>query len=85
MLKPHLPSPDQNGRRVVTFENHGTVHLPSPELLGTHSALARILHASGMATYLDDVARDEREIGCLAPGGTTNLQDLLAFRSLLST
>ncbi|PGH21650.1 hypothetical protein AJ80_03083 [Polytolypa hystricis UAMH7299] len=84
-LKRDLPSPDENGRRVITFKNYSDVELPSPDLLQTHAALAKILHASGMAKYLDELVRDQEEIGCLVPAGSTNLEELLLLRALLST
>jgi hypothetical protein len=42
-----------------------------------HAAIARILHASGMADVIDKTLQDMEEIGCLAEDGSTNLQVLL--------
>ncbi|EDN07669.1 predicted protein [Histoplasma mississippiense (nom. inval.)] len=67
----HLPAPQggPNGPRLVTFERHGgtAIDLPSPALLQMHAALAKVLHAPGMAKYMEDLVRDGNEIGCLAP------------------
>ncbi|EER42727.1 conserved hypothetical protein [Histoplasma capsulatum H143] len=73
-----------NGPRLVTFERHGgtTIDLPSPALLQMHAALAKVLHASGMAKYMEDLVRDGDEIGCLAPSGRSNLSDLLLLKML---
>ncbi|PGH07676.1 hypothetical protein GX51_01685 [Blastomyces parvus] len=80
------PQGGPDGSRLVTFERHGgaTIELPSPALLRMHSALAKILHASGMAKYIEDLVRGEEDIGCLAEGGTTNLEDLVLLRMLKS-
>ncbi|EEH10600.1 conserved hypothetical protein [Histoplasma capsulatum G186AR] len=82
----HLPAPQggPNGPRLVTFDRHGgtTIDLPSPALLQMHAALAKVLHASGMAKYMEDLVRDGDEIGCLAPSGRSNLSDLLLLKML---
>ena len=43
------------------------------------------MHESGIARYLDGLARNGEEIGCLAPGGGTEIEDLLAVKWLLSS
>ncbi|WEW58396.1 hypothetical protein PRK78_003864 [Emydomyces testavorans] len=73
----HLPPPNAHGERIVKFETHADVELPSRQLLQTHAALAKILHTSGMAEYIDEIMRDREEIGCLASDGSTNIQKLL--------
>ncbi|EFQ99939.1 hypothetical protein MGYG_02946 [Nannizzia gypsea CBS 118893] len=54
--------------------------LPSPELLGTHTALAKILHTSGMAESIDKLMEDCDEIVCMANNGSTNFGDILSAR-----
>ncbi|EER45447.1 conserved hypothetical protein [Histoplasma capsulatum H143] len=75
MLGIHLPQ-----SRMVTFRSHSDMALPSPELLGTHAALAKILHASGMAETIDNIMRDWNELRCLANDGGTNFGDILFAR-----
>lgn len=42
----------------------------------THAVLTKILHASGMAEYIEDVLSDRAEIECLAGNGSTDLEGL---------
>ncbi|KAL2366798.1 hypothetical protein RJZ56_000383 [Blastomyces dermatitidis] len=88
VIQVHLPASQggPDGPRLVTLERHGgaTIELPSPALLQMRSTLTKIFHASGMAEYIEDLVRDEEEIGCLAPGSTTNLEDLVLSRMLRS-
>jgi hypothetical protein len=65
---------------MVTFRSNSNMALPSPELLGTHAALAKILHASGMAERIDSVMRDWDELRCLANDGGTSFSDILSAR-----
>lgn len=53
--------------------------LPDPTLLGVHAAIARFLHMSGMGEHIDRIMRDRENIRCLAPDGSTNIGELLAF------
>ncbi|KAL2372452.1 hypothetical protein, variant 2 [Blastomyces gilchristii SLH14081] len=88
VIQVHLPASQggPDGPRLVTLERHGgaTIELPSPALLQMRSTLTKIFHASGMAEYIEDLVRDEEEIGCLAPGSTTNLEDLVLSRMFRS-
>lgn len=72
-----LPQPNAHGDRIVKFEKHADVDLPSPVLLQTHAALAKILHASGTAEYIDEIMEEREELRCLASNGSTNVQRLL--------
>ncbi|OJD12676.1 hypothetical protein AJ78_06762 [Emergomyces pasteurianus Ep9510] len=75
MLGIHLPQ-----SRIVTFRSHSDMPLPSPELLGTHATLAKILHASSMAEMIDNIMQDWDELQCLANDGGTNFGDILFAR-----
>ena len=72
-----LPTPNAQGDRIIKFESHNDVDLPSRNLLQTHAALAKILHASGMAEHIDKVMEERDEIRGLAGDGSTNIQKLL--------
>src|SRR5467141_142961 len=50
-----LPSPDQQGKRVLQFVAFSSHDLPHPAILDTHFALAKILHASGKAEQIDRI------------------------------
>lgn len=66
--------------RVTFFANGTDVPLPNPRLLEVHAAIARVLHASGSAEYIDKVLRDREDIRCLATDGSTDIAAmLLAF------
>lgn len=67
----------------VTFICHdGRYELPSPELLGIHAAIAKILHASGQGEVTDRILRDRVDTAVLARDGSTNIEALLAATSL---
>ncbi|KAL1969865.1 hypothetical protein VTN77DRAFT_7374 [Rasamsonia byssochlamydoides] len=73
-----LPPPNANNERLVTFKKHGNnCDLPSPVLLDTHAAIAKILHASGKAEDIERILRDREETRCLAPDGSTDIERLL--------
>ncbi|KLJ07872.1 hypothetical protein EMPG_16654 [Blastomyces silverae] len=72
-LHPHLPEPDENNERVVRFTKHANYKLPSRALLSAHAAVARILHATGMARIIDQIFRDREELRCLAEDGSTDI------------
>lgn len=76
-----LPEPDENNERVVKFTKHADYELPSRVLLSTHAAVARILHATGMAKTIDQILRDREELSCLAEDGSTGIGQiaLLAY------
>lgn len=60
------------------FQHHsGPLALPSRTLLSTHVAVARILHASGMAEVIVRVLEDAAEIKYLASNGSTDPQIML--------
>jgi hypothetical protein len=72
-----LPAPNAQGDRIVKFESHNGLDLPSRNLLQTHAALARILHASGMVEHIDKIMEERLEVRGLASDGSTNTQRLL--------
>ncbi|KAG5290353.1 hypothetical protein I7I50_00078 [Histoplasma capsulatum G186AR] len=76
-----LPEPDENNERVVKFTKNADYELPSRVLLSTHAAVARILHATGMARTIDQILRDREELSCLAEDGSTDIGQiaLLAY------
>ncbi|KAJ9249239.1 hypothetical protein DTO207G8_6893 [Paecilomyces variotii] len=77
-LNSALPNPNAQGDRIVTFRKHADdVDLPSPVLLETHAALAKILHASGMAEYIEKILDEREGIRCLSSDGTTDIGRLL--------
>jgi len=51
--------------------------LPSPELLRLHAAVARVLHNSGLARFIDDVHEDRDMTHGLAGDGSTPISRLL--------
>jgi len=62
----------------VEFTAHsGLYELPSPELLRLHAAVAQVLHASGLARFIDDVHEDRDMICGLAEDGSTPISRLL--------
>lgn len=63
-VRNQLPEPNEQGERVVRFTKPSDVkwELPSPEILAVHAALARVLHASGMAEIVEKVFQDFEEI-----------------------
>lgn len=77
MLDLILITPNAEGDRIVKFESHNNVDLPSRNLLQTHAALAKILHASGMAERIDKVMEERDDIRGLASDGSSNVQKLL--------
>ena len=80
----YFPPPDKNGNRFIKFQHHGgPLALPSRTLLGTHAAIARFLHASGMAEVIDRVLENTAEIKCLTSDGSTDFQIMLP--ALLAT
>ncbi|GAD98177.1 predicted protein [Paecilomyces variotii No. 5] len=72
-----LPSPNSRGYRIVRFQKYADVDLPNPTLLETHAALAKILHASGMAKHIDDILEEREDMCGLASDGTTDIGRLL--------
>lgn len=73
-----MPERNDRGDRIIKFKKHADVELPSRELLQTHAALAKILHASGMAERIDKIMEFQEGIGCLASDGSTSIQMLLS-------
>jgi hypothetical protein len=81
-LKDYEPQLIRNLPSMVTFECHDSQHaLPSPELLNVHAIIARILCASGLAEYIDEVVLD-RKTAVLAKDGSSGIAAILAATSL---
>lgn len=68
-----------SGEMIIRFTKPQDVdtELPSRVLLATHAAVAQILHASGMAEYVDKILDDREEIRQLSADGSTDLDRLL--------
>ncbi|EGC48173.1 conserved hypothetical protein [Histoplasma capsulatum var. duboisii H88] len=64
-----LPQPNENNERIIKFEKHADYELPNRVLLGTHSVVAKILHATGMAETIEKILRDREELLFLAEDG----------------
>ena len=62
---------------MITLLTDSSQSLPSVVLLETHAAIAKILHATGMGEYIDDILQERQRIRCFAPDGSTNVQSLL--------
>jgi hypothetical protein len=67
-----------HGEKFVRFTKQSDLdtELPCPIRLATHAAIARILHASGMAEAIDQILDNLealRGLRQLAPNGTTDL------------
>ncbi|KAI9777355.1 MAG: hypothetical protein M1839_008963 [Geoglossum umbratile] len=70
---PHLPNDG-----FVTFTAHdGRYLLPDPKLLSVHASVGAVLHASGMAEYIERILRDREELRCLAHNGSTQIGVLM--------
>ncbi|KAK2768458.1 hypothetical protein FQN54_000313 [Arachnomyces sp. PD_36] len=66
-----LPPPNEQGIRTVKFKKHFDCQLPSPILLETHAAIAKILHATGRGEAIDEILQKRVETRCLAPDGSS--------------
>lgn len=77
VIDAHFPPANANGKRIITFASHSGENLPSSAILGLHTALCKILHATGMGEYIERVLWDRDDIGCLASDGSTDISRLL--------
>lgn len=77
VIQAYLPRPDVYGIRKITFQQHSDAALPSPEVLGVHCALAKILHASGMSERIDKIIQEREELKCLVNDGSSDAKTLL--------
>ncbi|KAH8811523.1 hypothetical protein F5884DRAFT_831332 [Xylogone sp. PMI_703] len=78
-----LPRPNEFGERRVKFISHDDRYpLPAKELLELHSAIANVLHASGMGDVIDKVLKDLDELKGLASDGSTDVKMLLSAFNL---
>ena len=68
---------------TIQLQAHdGRWPLPDPRLLALHAAVGNVLHASGLAQYVEQALRVRESIDCLSEDGSTNLyflQFLMAF------
>lgn len=64
----------------VTMVNYkDSLPLPDPALLRVHASIARFLHVSGIGQHVDRILSERESIRHLAPDGSTDIGDLLAF------
>ncbi|KAI9782444.1 MAG: hypothetical protein M1839_004930 [Geoglossum umbratile] len=62
----------------ITFTVHdGRYPLPEPKLLSVHASVGAVLHASGMAEYIERILRDRDQLCCLAHNGSTEIGVLM--------
>ena len=71
--------------KKIVFKNNGEEgnHLPHPVLLKVHAALARVLEASGAASFLEKILREREETRVIAEDGSTDLMSILSSRGLV--
>ncbi|OQE20482.1 hypothetical protein PENSTE_c013G04765 [Penicillium steckii] len=68
---------------VVKFTSYqGDWDLPDKSLLRVHAAVCHFLHMAGRGEAIEKAMRDYEELSGLAPGGGTNIEDLMAVGSL---
>lgn len=69
---------------IVSFCSHddGKSHLPSPELLALHAAVADILHATGRGKIIDGIVDEYWRFSRLAGDGSTDVGRLLSVSEL---
>ena len=46
---------------------------PNQHLLRLHSAVAKVLHLTGMSEEIEEILRDRESISCVASDGSTDL------------
>ncbi|KAI9862324.1 MAG: hypothetical protein M1813_004800 [Trichoglossum hirsutum] len=74
----HLFTANKDIDGFVTFTAHdGRYPLPDPKLLSVHASVGAVLHASGMAEYIERILRDRDELRCLAHNGSTQIGVLM--------
>ncbi|OJD17592.1 hypothetical protein AJ78_02343 [Emergomyces pasteurianus Ep9510] len=54
------PLLNENNECIITFKQFADFELPSQVLLNTHAAIAKILHATGIAEIIENIFRDKR-------------------------
>ncbi|KAJ1299318.1 hypothetical protein OPQ81_000001 [Rhizoctonia solani] len=60
--------------KVVTFTTTRSEYdLPDPRFIAIHAACAKVLHASGMAEFIDRIIRDLEELKVLAEDGSSDV------------
>jgi hypothetical protein len=65
--------------RTLTLSPNRTIDPPSPRLLAVHRAIARIIHLSGAAEYIESILRDIEEVS-VREDGSTNLGHIVKLR-----
>ena len=58
---------------------------PSPELLATHAALAKVKHLSAAGEKIDQIYDDFSEITTLASDGSTDISSYFLVRGLITS
>ncbi|KAF8449896.1 hypothetical protein BDZ91DRAFT_669441 [Kalaharituber pfeilii] len=61
----------------ITLQSYSAHKLPSPILLETHAAVAKVLHLTGMGEHIDRVFREREDLRCLAADGSTDVGRLM--------
>ncbi|KAF8245536.1 hypothetical protein K440DRAFT_646148 [Wilcoxina mikolae CBS 423.85] len=82
---PNLYSPRLPPDGIVRFVNHSNpfsnyIPLPNKKYLEAHAAVAKILHATGLAESLDKALREGEALTCFAEDGTSDVYPLLMAR-----
>ncbi|KAJ9198957.1 hypothetical protein DTO271D3_1148 [Paecilomyces variotii] len=61
-----------SNNEVIFTQHEPRYAMPSPELLRIHAIIAKVLHASGQAEYIDKILQDRDNMGVLATDGSSN-------------
>ncbi|KAJ9225450.1 hypothetical protein DTO169C6_2183 [Paecilomyces variotii] len=67
---------------VIFTQHEPRYTMPSPELLRIHAIIAKVLHASGQAEYIDEILQDRDNTGVLATDGSSNVGAFLSMSQL---
>ncbi|KAJ9293521.1 hypothetical protein DTO271G3_7786 [Paecilomyces variotii] len=68
--------------QVIFTQHEPRYAMPSPELLRIHAIIAKVLHASGQAEYIDKILQDRGNTGVLATAGSSNVGAFLSMSQL---
>ena len=59
-----------------------TLPIPSPELIASHAACAKVAHLSGASAYIDRLDQDADDLDVLAcDGGSSDVLTHMIFRT----
>lgn len=62
---------------TVTLQSSAKTPAPSPYLLETHAAIARVFHMTVMDEIIEKTLDERGRIECLVNDGSSNIQQLL--------